>query len=46
MTDLYVLDTNAISHAVRHPTGEVAVHIDRHRAGVVTSVRSRRFSGR
>jgi len=38
VTDMYVLDTNAISHAVRIPAGAVAVHIDRHRAAVVTSV--------
>jgi len=38
VTDMYLLDTNAISHAVRNPTGEVAVHIDRHRSAVMTSV--------
>ncbi len=38
MTDVYMLDTNAISHAVRHPTGAVATRIDHHRLAVVTSV--------
>lgn len=34
----YLLDTNAITRAVREPTGSVAQQIDRHRPHVITSV--------
>ena len=34
---VYLLDTNAISDAVRNPTGSVAIQIDRHRPEIVTS---------
>ncbi len=38
MTARYLLDTNAISHAVRHPNGPVAMRIVDHGDSVVTSV--------
>ncbi|MEI6622448.1 MAG: PIN domain-containing protein [Actinomycetes bacterium] len=34
----YLLDTNAITRAVREPTGSVAQHVDRYRPDVITSV--------
>lgn len=38
MSKLYLLDTNAITHAVRNPTGPVASRIERLSAAVATSV--------
>lgn len=34
----YLLDTNAITPAIREPTGRVAQQVDRHRSQVFTSV--------
>lgn len=38
MSRLYLFDTNAITHAVRNPTGPVASRVDRLRSKIVTSV--------